>query len=260
MNDPKVEALYYRFVSDNPNDQFDDAKPQAFTLQEFNFSLEKAILTVRPQIKYSSVDQAREKIDPILRKWEFSAFIENKSHRIRFVFQDANIVDLNPDTKGVAISLRSAYMVGVAESVTVNIQNPDYPSLINSYTTSELTDELTFRLKQYTDRNELPTQMAYYILERLEYILVGKTKNARKKLAEILIVDFDVLQKLGELSNRSDPKIGRHGNREPLPLTQDQINWLEQVAFRLVARVAEYNNDKNNLKSISMKDLIHLNT
>jgi hypothetical protein len=39
-----------------------------------------------------------------------------------------------------------------------------------------------------------------------------------------------------------------------VPLTQDQIHWLEKVSFRLVERLAEYNQDPNNLVLITMKD------
>jgi len=63
------------------------------------------------------------------------------------------------------------------------------------------------------------------------------------------------LDNVGNISNLSDPKIGRHGNRKPQPLTQDQINWLEKIAFRLVERLAEYNKNPNNLTLITMKDL-----
>jgi len=254
MNDPKVEELYYRFISDNQNDKFDDAKLLEFSEQGFDFRLDKGMLTARPQKKYSSPDQAKMDVEPILKAWEFSAFVKDNRHRIRFIYHDAKVIDLKPDTNGVTITLQSAYLVATAETVTVAMNNPVYPTPENNYKTSELTDELVNRLKQYTDGRETLPSMAYYILDRLEFVFAGNEKNRRVKLSKILNIDWKVLDKLGKLSNRSDTKIGRHGDREPFPLTQEQLRWLEKAVFRLVERVAEYNFEKNNIITIKMDD------
>jgi len=50
MNDPKVEEVFYRFISEDPNVKFDDAEPFLFTQMGFDFRLEKGVLTVHPQI------------------------------------------------------------------------------------------------------------------------------------------------------------------------------------------------------------------
>jgi hypothetical protein len=254
MNDPKVEALYYQFVSDNPNDKFDDVKTLIFADNGFDFNLDKDILTVCPQKQFSDPEQVKIEVEPILSAWEFSAFVRDNRHRIRFIYRDAKVIDLHPDPGNVTLNVQTGYFKLVGENVTLTVHNLAYPNPENNFVTSELTDELVDRLKQYTDGRETLPSMAYYILDRLEYALVGKEKNKRNKLAEIFKIHWKVLDKLGKLSNRSDTKIGRHGNEEPLPLTQRQINWLEQVSFRLVARVAEYNFNKNDLKLITLDD------
>jgi len=254
MNDPKVEALYYQFVSDNPNDKFDDAKPLIFTEKGLDFNLDKGVLTICPQKKYPSPDQVKIEVEPILRAWEFSTFVRDNHHRIRFIYRDAKVIDLHPDPGSYTLNAQTGHFILVGENVTLTVNNSVYPNPESNYITSELTDELVDRLKQYTDGRETLPSMAYYILDRVEYVLVGKEKNKRNKLAEILKIQWKVLDELGKLSNRSDTKIGRHGNEEPIPLTQGQINWLEHVSFRLVARVAEYNFDKNNLKLITLDD------
>ena len=259
MNDPEVAELYYKFVSDNPNDLFDSAKPIDFSKQGFDFHLENGVLTVRPQNKYPNADIAKNELEPLLRAWELSAFISSSHHRIRFVFEDANIIDLNPDpnTHDATISLGSAYMVAVAENVTLSVNNSSYPDLENNYTASALTDELVTRLKQMQDQREHPTTVAYYILDKLGKVIAKKTKNRknkRKGLAKELKIDWDVLDILGDIANKTDPLMGRHADIDVRPLNPEEKSWLEQVSFRLVARIAEYDKDPENLKPITLKD------
>jgi hypothetical protein len=254
MNDPKVEKLYYRFLSIDPDDKFVDAQTLEFTKQGFKFRLENGMLTIIPDIKYSNPEELKPLIEPILKAWEFAAFIRDSRHRIRFVYRYADVIDLKPDPKNITIMLHPAELVATGHVAKMIRTNSLYPNPDNNYSTSALTEELVDRLKTYIDGRETLPSMSYYILDRVEYVLAGKTRNRRKKISELLKIDWNILNRVGELSNRSDTKIGRHGNREPVPLTQDQIHWLEKVSFRLVERLAEYNQDPNNLVLIMMKD------
>lgn len=260
MNDPKVTELYYKFISDNPQDLFDNVTPLDFSNQAFDFHLENGLLTVRPKVKYPSPDLAKNELEPFLRDWELSAYLSSSHHRIRFAFQDANIIDLNPDpnTYDETIRLQSVYSVTAAENVTLTVHNWTYPNPETNSKASSLTDELVTRLKLLQDQREHPTSVARYILEKLEKVVANKTKNRKNKrigLAQELKIDQEVLNKLGELANTTDPIMGVHADIVVRQLQPEEKSWLEHVSFLLVTRISEYDKDPKRLIQITMNDL-----
>ena len=78
MNDPHVELLRYRFVSENPNDRFDSAKPLILSLGPFDIELNEGILEVHPQKHYPDIERAKQEFEPFL--YEFG-YIERTPSR-----------------------------------------------------------------------------------------------------------------------------------------------------------------------------------
>lgn len=76
------------------------------------------------------------------------------------------------------------------------------------------------------------------------------TRKKREAAATALAVDLAVLDWLGELTAREDPKHGRkYGGQRPSqgntpkptgPLTPEEVSWLESVTPRLIRREAEH--------------------
>lgn len=260
MNDPHVEKLYYRFISESPEDNFEKAQPLAITLGSFDVEIRDGRLCAIPQDHFPDEESAKTAFEPLLRSWESAAFLSPNKLRIRFKFDRAYIIDRNL-TPGVIelnaahISI-SAYACGIAATVDHHL----YPPPDMNFAASALTDELIYRLRQYKDGRQALPHVAYYILDRLEQEYFqgksGKSEKTekRKVLVRQLKIEGTVLDKFGSYSNKKDAKIGRHGSRIDTPLTSEELNWLEEVAFRIVKRVGEINSGINNLPDIKLSD------
>ena len=68
-------------------------------------------------------------------------------------------------------------------------------------------------------------------------------------------VQKKVFVELSRLSNRSDPKVGRHAAENPVPLSAAETTWMDAVIFRLVKRAGELHNPEEQIALISMDDL-----
>ncbi len=259
MNDPNFEKVYYHFITEKFTDKFDRASPLQMTQGDFEIELDKGMLTVTPLKHFPDVESAKAAIEPMLRSWESSTFLSHSRFRIHFRFHQADVIDRNPTPDNTTINVHSAQSVFVAGTVTVTREMNCYPAPSKSFVSSQLTDELIYRLQQYIDgREPLPT-VAYYVLERLERVFVpDKVNDTRKELGKILNVEFKVLDNLGKISNKHDSIIGRHAGLKPNPITQMELGWLDEVVFRLVERVGEINASPISLPTIGMRDFSSL--
>jgi hypothetical protein len=240
MNDPHVEELHYRFISENPSDRFDEALPLNVTLGMFDVELQEGSLIARPLEHYAGVESAKEDFEPHVRSWESAAFLNASRYRIRFEYTHAKVVDRNPPLDNLVLNLHSIDSIVVGEHVTITRSMPWYPSPDTGFQASSLTDELVYRLKRYRDGRDTLPVVAYYVLEALEREFQG-SKGAQ----QVLNVTDKVWHKLSKLSNHPDPEIGRHArNRsgiERRPFSQSELQWMEDIVFRLVRRVGEVN-------------------
>jgi hypothetical protein len=94
-------------------------------------------------------------------------------------------------------------------------------------------------------------------LEKLEhhFVKVGE-KNVRDKLGQILRVDKAVLKQIGNLSNKTDSRIGRHASNQDASISGKELVWLEEAIFRLVKRAGEIADTKStDFPQIEMSDL-----
>ncbi|MEM2111891.1 MAG: hypothetical protein QXX08_08460 [Candidatus Bathyarchaeia archaeon] len=249
MNGPHVEALYYRFINENPNDRFDEAVPLITTVQDFDIELNGALLTVKPKLHFSDIDSAKAAIDPILKSWESAAFLDIGRYRIRFVFKNAKVIDRKP-SPGLNIVLDPVELVVTAETVTVIRGNTKYPAPSLTFRSSELTDELVDLIKRYHD-GQIPLAA---MTNWFETILRREYGN-RDRVSKNLFVQKKVLATMGRLSESSDPVHGRKAKGQgPSQISPNEIRWLEAVAIRLVERIGEINAGSQTLSTISMSD------
>jgi hypothetical protein len=255
MNDPHVEKLYYRFKSEDPNVLFVNAQLLTVSFDSFDVEIKEDQLTAIPLEHYTDEASARASFEPLLRSWESSAFLSAARLRIRFTFEQADIVDRQPTPGNITISLRSISSTVSFGTPTFTVSRNSYPEPDKNFAASALTDELITRLQLYRDGKQTLPHVAYYILEKLEEELVGSKPNKRKVLGKILSIHYDVLKNIGDISNKSDANIGRHASQLNIPLTSKELNWLEVAIFRLVKRVGEINNGSNRLPLIQMTDL-----
>ena len=255
MNDPHVANLFYRFISEDPSVLFDKAQPLTLNLGSFEVEIKDGGLVATPQEHYSDEESAKAAFEPFLHAWESTAFLRPSKYRIRFKFDHADVIDRNPTPGQVTLYARGIVSTATMGTPVITLHVSKYPEPDPNFVASLLTDELIFRLQQYKDGRQTLPHVGYYILERLEQEIAG---GKRKQLAKILNVDFDVLDKIGRFSNKPDARIGRHASSTNDPLSDNEVNWLEEAIFRLVRRAGEINSGSQTLPFITMSDLPYL--
>lgn len=257
MNDPHVEKLYYRFSSEDPTDMYDKAIPMVAKYESFDIEMKEGVLTAIPHAHYPDIESAKIAFETLIRSWEAVAFLSPGRYRIHFRFDRADVIDRNPTPGVISIHVNSAISLSSAMNVTVSRSMSKYPEPDMKFVASDLTEELIYRLKQYKDGRETLPQVAYYVLERLEHHFVKDgEKNVRDKLGQILRVDKAILKQIGNFSNKTDSRIGRHASNQDALISGKELAWLEEAVFQLVKRAGEIGNVKlTDLPQIEMKDL-----
>ena len=236
----RVLALYYRFTSEVDHDRFENATPNAGHLGEFRYELGSGTLRAVPFEEFRDREAARDAIEPYLRDWEQSAYLAPAAHRIHFEYERSDVEEIHPKPGNVTVFLEAAMGFGTAfGAVVITRENAAYPLPDPSFRRTPLTDRLVERLRRVRDREaELPA-VAYLVLDTIEDEF-GGARRKRASAAKALAVDEDVLNKLGALSSRADPTIGRKGGGDRTPLTSSETSWMDAVVTRLVRRIGEH--------------------
>src|SRR5215208_6033168 len=113
MNDPHVKKLYYRFISEDPTVLFENAQPLTLTLGSFEVEIKDSVLVAIPHEHYSDEDSAKAAFEPFLHSWESSSFLSSSKFRIRFKFDQADVIDRNPTPGRVTL-----YAKGITSTLT----------------------------------------------------------------------------------------------------------------------------------------------
>ncbi len=240
MAEYRVTALYYRFMSEVENDRFDDAEPQSGTLGDWEYSLEAGLLKAVPTAEFRDRGAARRDLEQYLRGWEQSAFLSPSRFRIRFEYDRSEMEDADPQPGSVTVfpDTLTLKMTAFAPTIVRGFRYFPEPDLHFRHT--YLTDRLTERLRRLRDNEaELPA-VAYFVLDSLEHAFGGTESGKRPRAAAFLDVDVAVLRKLGDLTSRPDPDIGRKSGAQSQPLTSAEREWIHETLVLLVRRVGEY--------------------
>jgi hypothetical protein len=239
LPDPHVVALHYRFESIREYDKFGRAQPLEGSLGRFDYSLANGELVARPQDHFADRESARDALEPLLRSWEGRAFLSDLDHRISFRYNHTDIVDRDPIPGQVVAYAEIAIGSAIAGDATIIRDNSAYPPPDPGFVTTPITERLAERVRRVRDSEaELPAT-AYYVLTELENEFGGGGGRSRRTAADRLGVDSDLLNKLGELTGRYDPDIGRKAKGPPAPLTDAEVKWIRGAMLRLVVRTGE---------------------
>jgi hypothetical protein len=210
------------------------------SLGSFTFTLEHDELTAVPNVEFRDRQAARDALEPFLRDWEQAAFLTPNAHRIRFDYVHSDVEEVDPRPGAVTVFPETIVVTAdVSANATIVRKNPTYPAPAPDFVRSPVTDRLTERIRRLRDRAaELPA-IAYVVLDTLEHEF-GGTGSRRRNAAQALAVDEAVLDRLGALSSRADPDIGRKGGGDATPLSAQERRWIEEVIVRLIRRVGEH--------------------
>jgi len=120
MPDFHVVALKYRL---QPSDHvsYSEPPPLFFENETARFHLEKNQLRCEMKLHVATSEQARALVDPVLRDWEMEVELTRNRGELRFIYEDAEIIDRTPSTPGairghVMVALGGAYSVATANA------------------------------------------------------------------------------------------------------------------------------------------------
>jgi hypothetical protein len=244
VNDPHVEELIYHIdAGDRLN--FRDPPPVKDETNAFRMILNDGVVAFSMKEHHPTEESARRAVEGYLRAWELDVALQYDSLELRFVFDRPKIIDRNPPPPSppgmphtVALeaiaSLRSASASGTR--VVFRRQYPRPPRDFVADTDTTTMREQYERYKQGRDRL-LP--MAYSCLARLEHRARNHSArgNKRMKSASMYRVDYEVLDKLGELTNTLGDEVEARKLTSQSQLrapTAQEVKWIEAATAMAV--------------------------
>lgn len=254
MSDPHVIALRYRFVSVNEHDRFGEAAPKTFTASGFDLHLSDGVLEVKPHGHLATAEEARAEVEPILADWAAQARLERPRRRIRFDFEDAEIIERVQD--GIVVRPPTIRINTVVAEALIVVDNPVYPAEPTGFRTDGVLDTILARLWDLdADRTNL-TDAANWVLTKVEDVFGGPlgATSRRRTAAQALALHDDILSNLGRLGSQNDPEVGRKARGPEKPFTRNETAWMRAVIV-LIARQIGTHNAGAALLPKSMNDL-----
>ena len=238
MPDLHVVALIYRL---QPSEHVSYAEPPLLLFENeiARFRLEEDRLRCELKVHVATSEEARGLIDPILRDWEVEVELAWSRGELRFIYQDAEIIDRTPSTPGairghVMVALGGAYSVATANAAS-HIIRRRYPDPPVGFHLTPDAESILLRFRGYQDGREPLLSMAYFCLT-VVLSAAGGLSNAAKAFG----IAESVLRKLGELtSNRGDLTTARKARATKHPLTGAERAWIEATVKQLVLRLCD---------------------
>jgi hypothetical protein len=227
---PRVESLTYRLETDD-SVSF-DADPVEHEMEAFSLRLEEDDLTVHLHEHFSSVKEARERVDPFLEAWAVKYGIQFRRREISFRYEDAEVIRGDNETGEVTVDAGTVEL-DVSENVEFHVERPEYPDPPEKFCLSPDARMLWNRYEGYEKGEEPLFPMGYACLEFLE----GRA-GGREDAAARYHIEYDVLDDLGRLtSTRGSPGVARKPSGSQGEATPEERIWIEEAIRRIIRQV-----------------------
>jgi hypothetical protein len=233
VNDPHVESLSYRLELLEPNASFKDPEPVTHATPDFEITLAGLDAHVAMNTHFTYDHEARAAVEPVLRAWEESSFLDGQ--HIRFDFGGATVIDRDPPRGeiGASVSRSMTADLRIAGSAEDYHEIGAYPAPPAGFALDPHVEALMTHVRAYREGRERLSDHAYWIYSYVTKVLARN----RKEAAGALSVDVAVLRKLSELSSTigdisSARKIDSQWQQRPF--TSAEIAWLESTVTALV--------------------------
>ena len=253
MRDPHVASLRYKLETISTV-TFNNPPPVKVETDMFLLYLENGKASVEMKEHFAAVEAARSVIDPYLRAWELDVALHLGRQEIKFIYEDAEVIDRNPPPPGSpqAIQLSGIALATSFGTATLTVARREYPLPPKHFRVNPDVDTLWHRFDGYNQGREPLLAMAYFCLTLLEARAVR-----RKNTVKLYRVHKAVLDKLGELTaNRGDERTARKLKKAStlVPLTPTETRWIEAAIKAIIRRVGEIDANPS-LDVLTMSDL-----
>lgn len=247
MNDPHVSALIYRVIhSEFVN--YDKAEQLEYETSDFKVHVKDREARFEMKAHFATAEAAREVVEPLIRRWEFSAIFDRGPGEFELKFVNAVIEDRKP-TPGVLYVDAGAYVL-TGYAPTMIIGRGQYPDLPLGIAMNADVDVMALRYIRYREGKETLAGMAYFCLTVLEQAAGG-----RPQIPGTFGVASSVISTLGRLTGERGGAEARKGSGRSRDFTGGERNWIDQATKRIIRRAAEVAHDPTSASTqITMAD------
>lgn len=225
-----VESLTYRLETDDAISF--DADPVEYETDVFSLRLEEDELTVDLHEHFSSVEGARECVDPFLEAWEVKYGTQFRRREISFSYEDAEIA--REKAEGNVISVEGLeHEMELSGEISLHVERGRYPDPPDKFRLSPDARTLWNRYENYEEGRERLFAMGYACLTILE-----DRAGSRDEAEEWYNVEDGILGDLGELtSTRGSPEVARKPSSSQGEAIPEERKWIEEAIRKIVLQV-----------------------
>lgn len=231
MNDPHVDCLFYRVVV--PGVDTSEVERLEVALEDFECELDGQRMVARPTEHYPDIASARDALEPRLAAWEAHAELR-RDVPLEFRFEGAEVIDREPLKPLPEVRSTLRLSEGAALLVSGTWGLPAFPDPPTHFDENDLVYVLRRRFRDVREGRERLLVCSQWFLTELQTRYGGRTKAAKA-----LGVSRKVLNKLGELGERNDPRHGRKVKGPECPLTADEFAWVEAALREITLKAGE---------------------
>jgi len=230
--------LYYKMIIKDDVD-YDKAPPVTASNDYFEMKAENNEVYFTMKNHFSSEIECRKITDEFLKNWEILIGLEHDPDDIKFKFERADIIDLEPnqENKYVNLTVSICEHANLSDNVTFHKSRGKYPSPPSHFSASPDVETMFMRYKAYREGRDKLLSMAYLILT------ISQSTSTRKEAADKYKIQKEILDKLGELcSTKGDEQEARKAPKGGVfkPLTSNEREWVLLVCKLLIKRLGEY--------------------
>jgi hypothetical protein len=233
VGDPHVVELRYR-VQYSDGVAFDtDPLPIEREFDSFRLRVTDESATAEMKTHCATEDEAREVVEAFLRPWEILEAVQPGATGLRFLFEEAEVIDRDPPPLYAEVSL-----VPIPQADVRLIHELRFPKLPEEFAVSPDVEVMWRLYEDYVRGRDRLLPMAYTCLTRLAYSAGGNRQEAAKKYG----ISKKVLTKLATLSTSGDEATARKWvpGRSPQALKDQEIDWVESAVRMLILRAGQY--------------------
>ena len=253
MNDPHVSVLVYR-VRHDETVNYDKASPLEYETASFKVSVKRCQARFEMKEHFSTVEQAREVVEPFNRQWELTTALDRDPGEFELVFLDAVVEDRKPPP-GVVLAPPSGALTLLGELPSLVVGRNTYPEPPTNVAMDADVEAMFLHYSRYREGKEPLAHMAYFCLTVLERA-TGARRDRRLAMQGKFGIEVTVSNTLGDLSSEKGGSEARKNEGRSHEFTAKERNWIEQATKRMIRRAAEVAHDPAAAAShITMGDL-----
>ena len=184
MNDPHVVALIYR-IHHGDHVDYKNAGPRMIDYQHFSVEVGGQSARVSLKSHFSSREEARQAVEPVLRAWELHQALEYGPQTIEFIYERSEIVDRAPTLGQHSLIAEPLHFKVEFGRPKLTLNFAAFPVPAQNLARDEVVDHMFERYCLYKQGGTLLAEAANFCLTHLEEAcrVDRKEKGLREKAA-----------------------------------------------------------------------------